>query len=219
MSKFIISLFFGLILANHSYATSEPIILASVINVDGRVTTHTNGSPRGKRITDTPGAIKSQEFVRTYKNSKARIQLADKSKILLTENATLEFKDDLNLFVETGRVLFSINKREATRSLNILTKTAVIGVKGTEFLVESEGDNALIHLKEGEVEVKSLVEQFEDYKAEYEKFKKDYMQEYSDFKQNVSMKAGTTLSIGLKGLKEIPTPSHIEALFAELDAF
>jgi len=202
-----------------SFSLSAAPQLGTVTDTEGKVTIHNEHSPRGKRVRSTPEPVHQNQFVRTYANSKARIKLADDSKILVTESATLEFSDEQNLFVKDGRVLFSINKRDAIKSLNILTKTAVIGVKGTVFLVEANGDEAMLHLREGEVEVKSLAEGFEDFKAEYEKFKRDYLKEFSEFKQTLSIKSGTTISIGKKGLKEVETPSKIDKLFEELDQF
>lgn len=199
------------------YANSNPVILGNVVEVQGKVTIHNEGSPRGKRITTTPTDVGLNQFVRTYSNSKARVTLADDSKVLITESSTLEFKDDQNIQLNEGKVLFSINKRDATRSLNVITKTAVIGVKGTRFLVETRGDEAFLHLEEGEVEVNSLAEEFNDYKSEYEAFKKQYMKEFNEFKQTVTITSGTSLSLGKRGLKEVGTPEKIEQLFKELD--
>lgn len=194
-------------------------VLGSVTEFEGKVTLHKEGSPRGKRIKSAPTELTADQFIRTYSNSKARIKLADDSKVLVTESSTLEFKDDQNIAVNSGRVLFSINKREATRSLNILTKTAVIGVKGTKFLVEANAEEAFLHLQEGEVFVESVAQEFEDYKAEFEKFKRQHLQEFNEFKKQLSITSGTSLSLGKGGLKKVQTPDKIEQLFAELDSF
>ena len=208
-----------LLLALSSFVALANTPLGTVTHVEGKVKIHQDGSPRGQRVKTPPATINLGQFVRTFANSSARVKLYDDSKILVTENATLEFTDNRNLTVEQGRILFSINKRDAIHSLNILTKTAVIGVKGTQFLVEANGDEALLYLKEGEVEVKSLAQEFEDFKAEYEQFKKDYLKEFAEFKKSMSVKAGVTISIGKQGLREISTPAEIEVLFKELDEF
>lgn len=72
------------------YANSNPVILGNVVEVQGKVTIHNEGSPRGKRITTTPTDVGLNQFVRTYSNSKARVTLADDSKVLITESSTLE---------------------------------------------------------------------------------------------------------------------------------
>lgn len=193
--------------------------LATVTDIQGKVTVHMENSPRGKTIRQTPTEISNKEFIRTYSTSKARVKLVDDSNILLTESSTLEFTDQQNVSVHQGQVLFSINKRAQTNSLNVITKTAVIGVKGTQFLVVADGENSLVHLKEGEVEVKSLAEEFDDFKAEYQRFKKQYLAEFAEFKKSHTMKSGTTISIGSKGIKEIATPDRIEQLYQELNNF
>jgi hypothetical protein len=219
MLKLTYAVFMCICLAWSAPSVSE--VLGNITDYEGKVTLHKEGSPRGKKVKRAPTEIKSGQFIRTYAGSKARVKLVDDSKILVTEKSTLEFEDDQNLSVQNGQVLFSINKREATRSLNIITKTAVIGVKGTAFLVDidEELEEGILHLQEGEIEVKSLAEEFEDFKAEYEQFKKSYLKEFEDFKKTMSIKSGTTLSLSSKGLKEIATPEHIEALFKELDDF
>lgn len=203
--------------ATYLAAQSNLTTMGKVVDAEGKVTIHNADSPRGKRVRATPQTIDQNQFLRTYSNSTARVLLSDDSKVLVTESSTLEFQNDQNIVLNEGKVLFSINKRDATRSLNVITKTAVIGVKGTRFLVETRGDEAFLYLEEGEVEVNSLVEEFNQYKSEYEAFKKQYLKEFSDFKKQVTVTSGTALSLGNQGLKEVPAPEKIELLFKELD--
>lgn len=214
MNKYI-ALVVLLLLPFSSFATS----LGSVVDFSGKVTLHQKGTPRGKKVKQAPVDIPATMSTRTYAKSQAKIKLADGSKILMTENSTLEFQDDQNIFVGSGRVLFSITKRDATRSLNILTETAVIGVKGTMFLVEASDDGALLHLEEGSVEVESIRKEFEEFKSEFERFKKSYKAEYAAFKKSITMKPQTTISIDQRGLKQIATPERIKELFNELKNF
>ena len=70
-----------------------------------------------------------------------------------------------SLSLEEGTVLFDIRKRGKSRGLTIATKTAVIGVKGTQFLVRDTDDSIAVFLNEGKVEVTPIDGQFKHYKA------------------------------------------------------
>lgn len=194
--------------------------LGHISDVKGKATIHEAGSPRGQRVKDTPESLTKDQFLRTYRNSQARVVLADDSKILITENATLEFKDEQNIHLGEGRVLFDIKKRDAAKSLNVITKTAVIGVKGTQFLVDSHGDDATLHLKEGVIEVTSLDQYKKQQMNDFEQFKKQQMKEFTEYKKSMTIKSGTAVSLSGKGIKEIEfSADELNKLFEELNSF
>lgn len=191
-------MFLSLVIAGISMVdANEP--LGEVIKLDGKVTSHINSSPRGKKIKQTPFLVNQSHMLRTYSDSMARILLSDGSKILVTEKASIDFRDERNIEVNGGQVFFSINKRDAAKSLNIITKTAVIGVKGTRFMVDVENDSATIHLDEGVVEVET-VQQFKDkLMSDFEAFKQKRKREFKEYKKMMTMQAGETISVNVNG--------------------
>jgi hypothetical protein len=204
-----------------TYAENEQSLLkelATIVHYEGKVTIHKVGSPRGEKISETPVSVDFTQKIRTYSNSQARITLKDGSKILVAEKATVDFRDDRNIEVKNGRVFFSINKRDAAKSLNVITKTAVIGVKGTRFMVEATDESATIHLDEGVVEVET-VEQFKDkMMSEFEAYKKRINQEFKEYKKVMTMQAGETISVGNSGTLLLEEPNYIEKMYAELES-
>lgn len=191
--------------------------VATIVDYQGKVTIHQVGSPRGEKVSEAPVSVDYTQKVRTYSNSKARIKLKDGSKILVAEKATVDFRDERNIGVKSGRVFFSINKREAARSLNVITKTAVIGVKGTRFMVEATEDSATVHLEEGVVEVET-VEQFKDkMMSEFEAYKRQLNKEFKEYKKVMTMRSGETISVGENGALLLPEPTELNKYYLELE--
>lgn len=198
-------------------AVSNAQNVATIVEYQGKVTIHQVGSPRGDKVSETPISVDYTQKIRTYSNSKARIKLRDGSKILVAEKATLDFRDERNIEVHNGRVFFSINKRDAAKSLNIITKTAVIGVKGTRFMVEANDGTATVHLDEGVVEVET-VEQFKDkMMSEFEAYKRQLNKEFKEYKKVMTMRSGETISVGENGALLLPEPTELNKYYSELE--
>jgi ferric-dicitrate binding protein FerR (iron transport regulator) len=198
-------------------AVSNAQDVATIVEYQGKVTIHQVGSPRGEKVSEAPVSVDYTQKVRTYSNSKARIKLKDGSKILVAEKATVDFRDERNIEVKSGRVFFSINKREAAKSLNVITKTAVIGVKGTRFMVEATEDSATVHLEEGVIEVET-VEQFKDkMMSEFEAYKRQLNKEFKEYKKVMTMRSGETISVGENGALLLPEPDELNKYYSELE--
>jgi len=71
------------------------------------------------------------------------------------------------------------------QGINIKTKSAVIGVKGTTFLVDVRGKNIIVFLKEGELDIKSIKGQFKRYQkkqmSEFKAYKQKQQEEFAKF--------------------------------------
>ena len=114
-----------------------------------------------------PAQLKMQLFagdkIITKSKSRAEITLDDNSIIRLKENATLEIQD-LNLNTQTkekksiskilvGKLFAKVQPQSSGR-FKIITPTAVVGIKGTEFSVLINENNASeVKVFEGEVEM------------------------------------------------------------------
>jgi len=121
----------------------------------------------------------------TYAGSKVLIELADNSKVVLNEKAELTFLDDKSLEQESGEIYYKITKRVDSKGLKVKTPFSIIGIKGTEFIVNSDGGGE-IALNEGLIGVESLRAEFELHKkkvmADYEAYKSKQMQEFEAYK-------------------------------------
>ena len=128
------------------------------------------------------------DMVITASASMASIIFVDKSKIVLDENAKLKVEGFDKLAQDGGKVYYSIKKRGA-QGLKVATNFAVIGVKGTKFLITDDEKNRQVSLKEGLVGVQSLKEEFELHRKkemdEYEAYKREMAGEFDEYKKEL----------------------------------
>ncbi|MCD8554248.1 FecR domain-containing protein [Seleniivibrio sp.] len=122
------------------------------------------------------------------------------------------FSENNKYSPESGKVVFSIKKRGAeTGTVIVGLKTAVIGVKGTEFLIDiAEDGKAKVYLKDGEISVDSVEGEFrkhgkvvmDEYEAyvrkmmgEYDKYVAELQKQYTEYVKTFTMKPGQAISI------------------------
>lgn len=119
----------------------------------------------------------------TYKETKVLVQLQDCSNLILNASSELSFIDKENLKQRRGEVYYKIKTRQASQGLKIETPFSIMGIKGTEFIVDTNGTGQ-IALNEGLVGIESL-------HADFELHKKKVMQAFEKFKteQNTGFEA------------------------------
>ena len=218
--------------------TAENLVVGSIRELAGKAMLHKQGEVRGTKAS-AGDMLKAQDILRTKRNSQAVIQLIDGSTIVLQEQSSIHLKGLQSLSLEEGTVLFDIRKRGASKGLKVATKTAVIGVKGTQFLVKDVDDKVDIYLNEGRVEVEPVEGSFKHYKAVSTASFDDYSQqmmaefqqekdkmregieqmkrEFVDYLNSFDMKAGTAVSISGDELTSYPMPDDYNDLFKELE--
>jgi hypothetical protein len=168
-------------------------------------------------------------------NSKAYIKMGDGSKILLRPNSKLRLKDNRNVNVDRGRIMFSVAKR--TRQQNpflVATRVALLGIRGTQFVVEAgEDDESFnVYLKEGDIVAYPQNEQFKLYKEKqkqdfadyldnqanaFEAMKEEQQQKFAEYVQEIDMKQNKGLSFSGNEVKEVEIPDDVKAWFDEFD--
>ncbi len=217
---------------------AENLVVGSIRELNGKAMLHKQGEVRGVKAS-SGDVLKAQDILRTKRNSHAVVQLIDGSTLVLQEQSSLHLKGLQSLSLEEGTVLFDIRKRGQSKGLQVATKTAVIGVKGTQFLIKDENDQVDVYLNEGNVEVTPLEGSFKHYKAvstasfddysqqmmaEFQKEKEKMQQGIEDMKREFveylnafDMKAGTAVSISGDELTSYPMPDHYNDLFKELE--
>lgn len=121
----------------------------------------------------------------TFKETKVFVELNDTSKIILNEGSELAFVNDAHLKHLSGEIYYKIKTRKASQGLRVQTPFSIMGVKGTEFIVDANGKGQ-IALNEGLVSIESLNENFELHKKrvmeEYEKFKNEQNTAFEAYK-------------------------------------
>ena len=127
------------------------------------------------------------DMVITSAQSSAKITMEDNSTIIVDEDAILSFVSPSEITQKQGRVYYKITHKKAHNKLQIKTDFAIIGIKGTTFIIKSSQDKEVL-LQEGVVGVQSIKEAFELYRAqvnaEFEAYKAKQQQGFEAYKNS-----------------------------------
>lgn len=152
--------------------------------------------------------INSGDLITTANNSTAVLNLLDGSVLALDESSSLHFGNGSNLNQKEGRIYYKITTRDAANSIKVKTPFAIIGIKGTTFLVNATED-ASVKLKEGLIGIRSLQEEFELYRkaiqdefndfvakeeSSFEKFKQEQNRGVAELREEFDLEAGNSVS-------------------------
>lgn len=190
--------------------------------------------PQTLDLAKLPVSLSPGDKVRSKANSDAVITLQDGSTVLLTSRSIIIFHQTKDHFIEGGKVLYDVRKQGGASGLIVATKSATIGVKGTQFMVKSNDAQQSIYLKKGLITVdanddgfkRSLADelsQFERYsqtqKNGFEDYKSKLEKEYIEYVKSISMSAGQAINISNDNtLTEIEFTKQDESDFYKLDA-
>lgn len=125
----------------------------TVTSFEGTVTVHPNGAVRGRAVTASGTALGVGDSIRTRGASRAVVELVDGSRVMVEADSTLRLIGLSAFEPQKGRVLFDIRTQGKVSGVLVHTPTAVLGVKGTRFVVEPQSDGARVFLKEGELAI------------------------------------------------------------------
>ncbi len=170
-------LFLLVVLVFTSLYSSEKVkkhYLGFVNNTKGIVKVLPDKSIRKKKISKGY-EISAGDMILTYSNANAIITLNDGSKIVLDKGSQARFTSLNEIQHGGGSIYYHISKRGSNNSLKIKTQFAIIGIKGTTFIVNDSNDSKSVSLKEGLIGVASIKEEFELHRKkvleEYERYK------------------------------------------------
>jgi len=162
---------------------SASATLGSVELTKGNVKVKSEGSFKKSKVKKGL-EIKKGDLITTSKNANVVIKLIDGSTLILDSSSTLHFTSANMAEQETGKVYYKITSRDAKNALKVKTPFAIIGIKGTTFIVDS-GEKASVKLKEGVVGIQSIKEEFELYRkavqAEYNKYRSEQEAAYQKY--------------------------------------
>jgi len=200
---------------------------------EGKVILYPYGSVRGISAKNNL-EFKVKDSIRAFQKSTAFIKFIDQSKIVLNENSILYVKDIQNLNLKNGKVVFEIQKQDDKQGIKIATKTAIIGVKGTKFLINVNKDEVDVILKEGEITVSAVKGEFKRYlkkeeedfnkfvqdtKQDYEEYKKKVQEEFVEFVKEFTMKDEMAISIKGKEVRDLKDTKEFDDEFELLNKF
>ena len=161
-------------------------VVGTVENYKGNVKIKSETSVKKNKVKSNL-QIKSGDMIVTSQNAFVQIKLNDNSNIVLGESSSIIFSSINNVEQSSGKVFYKISSRDAKNSLKIKTPFAIIGVKGTTFIVNASEESSVI-LKEGLINIRSINDEFELVKQEIiDEFafdKKAIIDEFNNFKED-----------------------------------
>jgi len=132
------------------------------------------GEPGKVPLTDSGKRLPGKRYVfSTGANGRAVVRVGDSGFVVVERNSTLEVDRSsgaANVFRQvSGMIYYAMNKvRRSMRTAEINTKTAVIGVRGTRFVVVEQENRKEIGMRKGVVSVTSPDEEFEIHRKQVE---------------------------------------------------
>jgi ferric-dicitrate binding protein FerR (iron transport regulator) len=156
--------------------------------------------------------------------------LSDGSKVILDERSKLKILGKSDLAHEEGKVYYHIKKR-GSKGLKVSTKFAIIGVKGTKFIINAEEGSQGVSLKEGLVGIDSLQGEFELHKkkemdefaayqakinGEFESYKKALQEEFVTYVSSFDLKPGKSVRFSKNRVDE---SEDLEKIIKDFSAF
>ncbi|MDF1879330.1 FecR domain-containing protein [Sulfurimonas sp. SAG-AH-194-C20] len=181
MKLILVSVFLGLF--SLMYAQS---IIGDIESFNGNVKIKPDNSIKKTKVY-LGLKIYEGDMIISSKNSSVAIRLVDGSTLVLDELSTLHFSSLYGAEQEKGKILYKITSRNAKNSLKITTPFAVIGIKGTTFIVNATKTSSVL-LKEGLIGIQSIHKEFELYrKNEQKKF--DDFREKQEAAKEIEMNA------------------------------
>ena len=202
-------------------------VIGLVQKSDGNVKVKSEGSFKKSKV-NTGYEIKSGDLITTAKKANVVLKLVDGSVLVLDASSSIHFKDDKNAEQTNGKVFYKITSRDAKNSLKIKTPFAIIGIKGTTFIVNADENEASVKLQEGLIGIASIKEDFELYRKDLQKQFNNFMKEqksaFEEFKQaqrsgfaeitkEFDLKAGNTVSFDGNKVDEKTFSENDEAEF------
>jgi len=167
------SVFITLILSFFTLVNASAVI-GSVTSVTGSVKVKSEGSIKKSKI-KVGDALKAGDLVTTSRKGKTVIKLKDDSSIVLDVSSSVHFASNNSIEQKDGKVFYNITSRDAKNSLKVKTPFAIIGIKGTTFVINSSDKKKSVALKEGKIGVVSATPQ------SFSLYRKEVLAKYNAF--------------------------------------
>lgn len=224
----------------HVFPVSAAEIAAQVVKLQGSA-----------EIRDTDGKVHSKAAVgsiiapgqslQTAPQSTAVLKTTAGDTLVLDSVAATRMRRERNSFQHLlGKVLYLFTPNPKLER-EVRVQTATMGIRGTTFLIDAEGDRAAVALKEGKLEItaqkegfnlyqQKTLDPFETYKREAEAGVAQQKKEFGDYAKKVSeefvafkksFQLESRQSLSLSGNKAVVGPISAESsrLIEELSAF
>lgn len=190
--------------------------------------------------------IPANNIVSTGPDGRAVIKVGKSGYIVLEKNSSVEINKSsthANIFRQvTGLIFYALNSIRGTqKSVEVVTSTATIGIRGTRFLVADTPERKEIGMRKGQISVTSPDEAFEIHRKaeadefaafkkeareaikkeqrEFAEYKEETQREFIEYKREFSLSAGRMVSFDGKRVAESALSKETEADMQSLEDY
>jgi len=155
-----------------------------------------------KRRVKVKSSIKKGDIISTSKDSYTSLHLNDGSKIVLGESSIIHFIATNEISQNNGKIFYKIVHRNKKNILKIKTPFAIIGIKGTTFIVNADKKNNSVALQEGLIGIGSIKGEFllytKEILASYNRYIDKQLEDFKKYQKIKGLKPEKTKKFDLK---------------------
>jgi hypothetical protein len=182
--------------------------------------------------------ISGNSEIRTGANQKIAVKTPQGDTLVAGENSSIKLVKPGFFQQLFGKIYYFISKRTRENRVQVQTTTATIGVRGTTFVVDSQGNQQkqdTVSLQEGELNFESnddeyfklyqlrQLDDFELFKrqmqTEFDTYKAELEEEFVAYKKSIQLEQGFTLKFDGKKVVKLPFDENSNKQFEEFEAF
>ena len=153
------SVVFSLFLLNGGMIFASELVYQVEVTTGKVLLTHDNGAHWEHAAPDSQ--LHVSDMIKTGKDSSCEISMGKAGVFKMQENSQIKIKqlekNAQSVKMKRGRILFNIFGKKPKRYLKVETEVAIAAVKGTQFVLESDGEKLTTSVVEGSVLVKRQV--------------------------------------------------------------
>jgi hypothetical protein len=238
----VITFLAGIIVANAAFAAGNAI---EVVKAEGSVTT-SDAAGKQEQAVAAKSILPPRNTLATGPDGRAVVRVGNSGFIVLEKNSRIEVgnpKDRAGFLRQiTGMIYYALNAIKGDeRTLEVRTRTATIGVRGTRFLIADLPERNEIGMRkglvsvtspEGEFEIhrKAETDEFEAYKQEaqdaiekqkkeFEEYKAETEREFVEYKREFSLGANRMASFDGTRVVDRPLSAETEKDMAGFESY
>ncbi len=231
----------GMFLANSSFAGEK----IEVVQAEGSVSVSDTPAVRAKKVSSN-STLPSKNILATGPNGRAVVRVGNVGYLVLEKNSKIEIDNSnerAGFFRQvTGMIYYAVHTLNGKeRTLEVKTKTATMGIRGTRFLVADIPGRNEVGMRKGTLSVTSPDAEFEIHKIgqqdefeafkreaqsavaaekrQFEEYKADTLREFVEYKREFALGAERMASFDGKRVDDRPLGGATRAEMETLEEY
>ena len=121
----------------------------TIVKYKGDIRVQRSGETEKEKVVTTGYEVNANDMLLVGPKSRVFLQMEDKSRIVLFQKTVIRPENVNTLKLIQGKTALNIKKRKSKKKkrFSVRTTSAIVGVRGTRFLVKAEAEDlSLIHI-------------------------------------------------------------------------